>query len=521
MRDQISNVQSTVGALRRGRGVLALAALLGLIAGGAYVLTQPPPLTSTTLVLLPTPAVAQSSTSDVETQVHIASSATVLSRAGQEVEPALPPRSVKKMVDITAPTNQLIQIAATSQNAAQAQAVSQAVADSYVSYVSNTAREVTAAALADLKVRRDELQDQIAQLQREITGTMKRQSAANPNSAEGRKEAQLLAGLRTQQADLSLQHDKVVDKIATGGDVAAAGAGTSVVQPATEARGLSTLVRLLVWAPLCAVVFTLVAAVALLLTARRDPRVRIRDEIADAVGSPVLAAVRSMPQRSVAGWSTLLETYEATSVESWAFRQILRGLVTEEPKRHLGSPGKLNHPKSLCILSLAGDQRGLAVAAQLAAFAASLGITTHLATAVGHESAASLWAASSAEQEAPLRPGLYVGDAPNGTAVDLLINVVVLDRQQPRIGDGAAEEAILLSVAAGTATEEELARVAVAVDDAGRRINGIVVADPDKTDRTSGRHTLEERSRRPALPTRVTGIAASPGTVKAPNRSRT
>jgi hypothetical protein len=70
---------------------------------------------------------------------------------------------------------------------------------------------------------------------------------------------------------------------------------------------------------------------------------------------------------------------------------------------------------------------------------------------------------------------------------------------------------MILSVAAGTATEQELARVAVAVDDAGRRIDGIVVADPDRTDPTSGRHTLDERSRRPALPTRLTGIESSDG----------
>ena len=50
-------------------GVLAAAAVLGLAAGVAYVMVEPPPLTSTTLVLLPTPALAESSNSDVDTQV--------------------------------------------------------------------------------------------------------------------------------------------------------------------------------------------------------------------------------------------------------------------------------------------------------------------------------------------------------------------------------------------------------------------------------------------------------------------
>ena len=100
--------------------------------------------------------------------------------------------------------------------AAEAQTLAQAVADSYVNYVRDTAREVTTAALTDLNNRRDDLQTQISQLQKEIAATIKRQQTTDPVSTEGREEAQLLAGLRTQQANLALQLDKVEDKIAAG-----------------------------------------------------------------------------------------------------------------------------------------------------------------------------------------------------------------------------------------------------------------------------------------------------------------
>jgi uncharacterized protein involved in exopolysaccharide biosynthesis len=244
-----------LATLRRRRSVLAAAAAAGLFAGVAYVAVEPPPLTSTTMILLPTPALAESSSSDVETQVRIALSASILQQAGQAVAPSIPARSVEKMIKVSAPTNQLIRIDATSSDAAKAKALSQAIADSYVGYVSNTAREVTAAALADLNVRKDNLQEQINQLQNEIVATRKRQQAVDPNTGEGKEEAQLLAGLRTQQANLSLQLDKVQDKIATGTPVGSAvGAGTSVVQQATEADGPSTFVRVLVWAPLGALV---------------------------------------------------------------------------------------------------------------------------------------------------------------------------------------------------------------------------------------------------------------------------
>jgi hypothetical protein len=309
--------------------------------------------------------------------------------------------------------------------------------------------------------------------------------------------------------------------IATGGPVGpSATAGTSVIQQGTEARGLPTLVRLLIWAPFGALVCTVLAALVLLVTARRDQRLRLRDEIADSVGSHVLASIASRPQQSVAGWSTLLETYEATPVESWAFRQLLRGLVTADHNGEWRVDGKVEHPRSLTVLSLSGDEKGLAIGPQLAAFASSVGLATHLAATAGHESAAALWAACAADRESALRPGLYVGKLPNGQAIDLTITSVVLERGHPAFGNAPTRAAILLAVAAGTATEEELARVAVAIDDAGRRIVGIAVADPDQADRTTGRHTMDERTFQLPLPTRLTGVASSKATADDRHRSR-
>jgi hypothetical protein len=163
----------------------------------------------------------------------------------------------------------------------------------------------------------------------------------------------------------------------------------------------------------------------------------------------------------------------------------------------------------LTVVSLSGDERGIAIGPQLAIYAASLGINTHLVAAVRHESAAALWAACSPESESAPRPGLYVGELSHPEMIGLTIILVVVDRNQPELHNAPASSAAILSIAPGTATEEELARVAVAMDDVGRRIDGIVVADPDKTDPTSGRHTMDERTRRPTLPVRLTGVATS------------
>jgi capsular polysaccharide biosynthesis protein len=405
MSDQITDPRSTAAVLRRRRRVLAATAVVGIALGTAYVMVQPPPLTSTTLVLLPAPTEDRTSSIDVATQVRIALSATVLAAAGEAVEPALSARSVGNIVDVSAPTDQLIEIDATSTQAAQAETLSQAVGDAYVAYSRETAHAANSASLADLDVRAETLQAQITALQDQITSTTERQQEVEPDSEDGRREAQLLAGLQTEQADLSLQLDKVKDQLATSSPAeSSASAGASVIQPATTATGPSTARRLLVWAPIGTLVCTALAVAVIFATARRDPRVGLRDEIADAVGSPVLAAVRSRPQRSVAGWSTLIETYEATPVESWAFRQVLRGLVTadrtqdriEEPR----AAGKVDHPQSVTVVSLSGDGRGLSVGPQLAVFASSLGIATRLVTATGHDKAATLWAACAADRTA-------------------------------------------------------------------------------------------------------------------------
>lgn len=508
MSADVTDLRAHATTLRRRLGVLITAAIVGLTAGATYVVWQPPPLTSTTLVLLPTPALADRSNSDVPTQVRIATSSNILEQAGKALHPALGLRKVEKMIKVSAPTDQLIQIDATSTDGAQAQTLSQAVADAYVNYVRDTAREVTAAALADLTNRRDDLQTQIRLLQTEISATIKRARALEPNSPEARQEAQILAGLRTQQADLALQLDRVKDKIAAGTPGTSATAGTVVVQPATVATGPTLFMRLLFWAPIGAAAAAVLAAAIVLVVAQRDRRLRRLDDIADAIGSPVLAAIRSRPQRSAAGWSTLLETYHASPVESWALRQALRSLVSADRKGQSRTAGRVEHPQSLTVVSLSGDVRGLSIGPQLAAFASSLGIATRVTPTVGQGRAPTLWAAYAADSTSPARQGLFIGNGVDGVKVDLTIYLVVVDRTHPHLGETPASPATVLSVAADTATEQDLARVAVAVDNAGRRIDGIIVADPDQTDRTSGRHTMPERSRRLALPTRLTGVPA-------------
>ncbi|HEY0238330.1 MAG TPA: hypothetical protein VGC37_06775 [Friedmanniella sp.] len=484
------DIRARLGALRRRGGVLVAAALVGLAGGSAWALASPTPLTSSALVLLPTPALAESASSDVATQVRIAQSADVLQRAGDAVAPAVAARKMQEMVKVDAATDQLLEISVTSPDPTRAQKLTQAAAEAYVTYVRDAGQEVTSAALADLTSRRNDLQGQLDALKREVEATTNRQKTDAAGSSAALAESQLLTGLTTQQADVALQLDKVKQTIAAGTPAGSSANGTLVVQQASVPEGPTTLERLGVWAPASSLGALLLMAAILLVTSRNDARVRSRDEIADAVGSPVLASLRSRPQRSVSGWSALQDRYAGPPTESWALRQVLRGLGPGKGQR---VPGHLDHPDSLTVVALAGDEHGMALAPQLAGFTSSLGITTRLVPTTGQELAPALWAsAAAADRE---------GEA------ELTVYLAVLDRREPDLGSVPASGATVLAVSSGSATEQELARTAVAIDNAGRAIDGIVVTDPDQADKTSGRHSVAERSSWPSFPTRLTGLA--------------
>lgn len=485
-----ADIRSRFGALRRRAGVLVAAALVGVAGGAAWAITSPTPMTSTALVLLPTPALAESASSDVDTQVRIAESSDVLQRAGAALSPAVSAHRAQKLVKVDASTNQLLEISVTSTNPEQAQKLTQAAAEAYVTYVRDAGQQVTSAALADLTQRRNDLQKQLTGLTQELADTTERQKADAPGSSAALGEAQLVATLTAEQSDLAVQLDKVKQTIATGTPAGTSANGTLVVQQATAPAGPSILKRLALWVPGTGLGALLLAAVVILITSRNDSRVRTRDDIADAIGSPVLASLRSRPQRSVSGWSALLTTYAGPPTEAWALRQVLRGLGPGKGQR---IPGRLDHPDSLTVVALAGDERGMAVAPQLAGFTSSLGISTRLVPTSGQELAPALWAGAA--------------DAGDGSAAELTVYLAVLDRRTPDLGTAPASDATILAVSSGSATEQELARAAVALDNAGRSIDGIVVADPDQADKTSGRHSVAERSSWPSLPTRLTGLA--------------
>jgi hypothetical protein len=500
MSEQGVDLRSTWAVLRRRRGALALAGLFGAVAGAGLLYVLPSPYTSTSVVLLPTATQAGSGRTggyDAETQVLIAQSADVLGRAGLAVTPHLSGPGVKDLVTVDAPTPSIIRFTARGASRDEAELLSAASAQSLVDYLEESANELSQAKRSALQERLDALKGSLDSLNAQIQKTSARMVGERPGSTQGRADAGAVAALTASQGETVLQIENVKNQLSgeqdLGGQVSM---GASVIQRASPGEQSDFLTRALGFVAGGAALFVAVAALFVALTNRRDPKLRSRDEIADAVGIPVLASLRTRPARTATGWVELLEGYTPPNVDGWALRQLLRS-VAPSPVRVGGrGPGDAG-PVVVVLFSLSDDDAALAAGPQLASFAASTGVTTQLVAAQPHESANALWAACGrlAEEAGP-RPALSVTTRPGSpTDSHLVVQLAVLDgddpEPDPRLDTGAVA---LLAVSAASATRVVLADAVVAADRAGLVIDGLIVTNPDPLDRTTGRLVPRETS---------------------------
>jgi capsular polysaccharide biosynthesis protein len=286
-----------------------------------------------------------------------------------------------------------------------------------------------------------------------------------------------------------------------------------LLEPATNATGTSLPVYLVIAAGIGALAGALVGGIIALALGRRDRRLLRRDEIANSIGLPVLASVPVGHPSNVAGWTKLMENYQPEVVHAWQLRKALYDLGLADVDLTESNGGRT----SLSVVSLSSDPGALALGPQLAAFAASLGIRTSLVVDSPDDSrvTGALRAACSVSLSvrSGQSPQLSVSGADKKNIdqrldAALTIVVVVVEAPAPHVADTIRTDATVLGVSAGVITAEELARVAVSAADDGRRIAGILVADPDSADITTGR--LPQLTRPPIrrMPTRLTSMTS-------------
>ena len=145
MSQQALDLRRSMQIVRRHKILVGIVVALGILGGAAYVVLKPPMLTSTALIALPVPqsrAAGRPRTGATDpftaTQEIVAGSYPVLLGALPNVHPAMPLNELRHNVEVGSPSPDIISVTAKGKNAANAEAAANAVANSYISYVSSS-----------------------------------------------------------------------------------------------------------------------------------------------------------------------------------------------------------------------------------------------------------------------------------------------------------------------------------------------------------------------------------------------
>jgi capsular polysaccharide biosynthesis protein len=291
-----------------------------------------------------------------------------------------------------------------------------------------------------------------------------------------------------------------------------------VFVPATTATSGGAVRQFILYGLIGLVAGALIGLIVAFSRDRGDRRLRTRDQIANSIGLPVLAAMDAEKPGDARDWLRLFAEYRPEAVQAWTLRTALARLRAASPGT---GPAPAAGPENgsagggrttVAVVSRVTDSAALAIGPQLAVFASSLGIPTSLvvcAESPGEaiatlRAAAAAWSPASATQASTLR--VIAATAADLAAAlpkaALTVIVTAADDASPRVPQGISGQPTVLAVSPRLATPEQLARVAAAASDAGGSVVGIMVANPEPDDVTTGFAPAIGRQPR-RLPTRM------------------
>jgi capsular polysaccharide biosynthesis protein len=421
------------------------------------------------------------------TQIIIATSTPVLAAAGASVSPPIAPTELKQQVEVTALSDDVLQIQVSAANANDAQKLANAVARDFIGYLAQTGSQSTGGVLTELQQEDTQLTKQILNLQSQIDTVQARLAAEKASSPAGQQDAQLLGSLRSEQEDVALQLNNVNSQIVTA--QLANSATASATQVLQKAAAVPTSeFRVPTFAGAGAVAGLLIGCLIAVARTQRDRKLRLRDELAGAIGVPVVASLTGWRCGSAKDWTRLVQRYTPSPVDVWNVRRVLQRVGI----------GSGDVRPEVAVVAFAEDAPAVASGVQLAKAAAEAGLEVELIVG-DHPSLALLRTACTLPSAPGSPPGsrLYEpGHAnPEFPDVRLTVRVIGIDRQKPELP--AIASTSILTVSSGFATAETLARAALAASDAHSPFEGIVVVNPEASDSTTGSIAQPERSRQP------------------------
>ena len=463
---------------RRRVFVIAVAALCGL-SGVAFGFLRPKESTAVALVLLPPSAAVTSGApaNDTHTDAVIADSTPVLIAAGAKVTPPIGVTKLRTLVTVRAISGQILQVQARAPQSPLAEQLANAVASSYVSYTAQLAATSARPEVSALQQQSAQLTKQVNDLQTQIGTVSARIAFEAPGSSAALQDANLLSSLQNEQSQLSQELNSITNQISAAQLAGSSAANTTRILQTAAAVPPNRYGPEATAGIIGLVIGLFGSAVIVVLRAQRHRRLRLRDEIARAAGAPVIASIEAPSCTSPTAWRALLGSRPRATTE-WELRNLLRTLPNDD-----------NQTRFVRVTSFAGDVPALSVGPQLALHAANSGTPTALVAedsrAHDDRSLAMLRVAFTGAKQLGQGLPFTVGSNVEGPdAPRLIVSIVVFDGESAILEPSHSMN--ILSISSDFGTADELAQLALQAADDGRRLDGVVVVNPDPSDTTSG-----------------------------------
>lgn len=448
-------------AIRRGRRVWLTFGVLGMLAGGALAVLMPPPPIAVTRILV---VHEQDGPSDggslIRTDVALMMTTRIAAEALEKLGVAERPEDFVKQYEVVGLTNNILEVSVEASSGAEAARRAKVLADVFIAdHVGRiqTAADAEAKALID---QRAQVQADLDQVNAQISGEEQAAQDAAENQDEDAPPPTTNAGqldsLYARRAELTNQISQLTQQAQEAGlGAPRVAAGTQIIDAPRPARaslkvtgatnaGIGLVLGLVLGATLAAVSGVV-----------RDKPV-LRKDIAEHLGASVIA---ELPRRS------LLPNKKVTKERQRVAATLVR-LVRDSSGTvsvlELGAEPLASTLATDVAAELAADQPVVLVADPEERVRAVPTETTHPVRLIG---------ADDTQPPVPGEARIGVGSVAPGTAwTDL-----------PHLG---AET--LLVVRAGYANTAWLHTVARQLADAGIPIVGVVLADPDRRDKSDG-----------------------------------
>lgn len=485
MTEQPLNVRRAIAVTRRRWVSIFALALAGSAVGLLLTVLRPPSYVARSGVLLPPSAVdAQGKPlRNVETEVSIASSAEVLGRAGKSLKPPRSPAALKDRVDVRALSVDILEMRAQATSPREAARVANAVATEYVSYSETASFQRTDRSMTLFRDQATDLDERIRDLDSQIAAVAARMAGQKPGSPEGAQQQALLDSLRSSQVNTSRQLSVINSRIADAQlEAELTRSGLRVLEPAT-APSHPVRPRLVLNTGIGGMVGLALGVLFAVAHGQRDRRVRARDEFAETAAAPVLLSLAVQTPKRLKDYRERLAQWVPSATERLALRQAFEQLGI--------SP---DNGANLVVGTLPGDRAALGLVMELASFAATSGMATSLLVTTTDPSMRDLRSAChSLTSGVDPRPSLSVSGTPPEAELDelgefaLTISLVNAADDDLAVPTWGRETYTTLAVSSGFATAETVASVALAWFDADHPLDGVLLANPEPTDTTTGR----------------------------------